>query len=100
MCIRVSPATPWPDGTVNLGVRPEHWEPATQPQGWSLSVQAVEYLGGHQLVQGHLPCQTRIEVLWEGSPRVQVGECLSLQVKAGHAHAFDVQGLRLKGAHA
>ena len=95
-----APATPWPDGTVNLGVRPEHWEPSTQQQGWSLTVQSVEYLGGHQLVQGHLPCQTRIEVLWEGSPRVQVGECLSLQVKAGHAHAFDVQGLRLKGAHA
>ena len=93
-------AVPWPEGTQTLGVRPEHLEQSTSQQGWSLTVQSVEYLGAHQLVQGLLPCQTRIEVLWEGSPKVQVGECLWLQVKAGHAHAFDVHGLRLEGAHA
>ena len=95
-----APAVPWPKGTQTLGVRPEHWEQSTSQQGWSLTVQSVEYLGGHQLVQGLLPCQTRIEVLWEGSPRVQTGERLWLQVKAGHAHAFDTHGLRLEGAHA
>ena len=90
----------WPVGTHTVGVRPEHWEPAQGGLAWSLTVQSVEYLGGQQLVQGHLPCQTRIEVLWSGEPRVHIGEQLSLQVKTGHAHAFDAQGLRLTGARA
>jgi len=87
----------WPVGTHTMGVRPEHWEQAqAQDQGtWSMTVQSVEYLGGQQLIQGHLPCHTRIEVLGAGEPRVHIGEQLSLQVKASQAHAFDAQGFRL-----
>jgi ABC-type sugar transport system ATPase subunit len=90
----------WPPGTHTVGVRPEHWERASTQAAWALTAQSVEYLGGQQLVQGHLPCQTRIEVLWEGSPPVQIGERLSLQVKPGQAHAFDAQGQRLGGTSA
>ena len=90
----------WPPGTHTVGVRPEHWERASTQAAWVLTVQSVEYLGGQQLVQGHFPCQTRIEVLWEGAPPVQVGERLSLQVKPGQAHAFDAQGQRLGGTSA
>jgi ABC-type sugar transport system ATPase subunit len=90
----------WPPGTHTVGVRPEHWERASTQAAWVLTVQSVEYLGGQQLVQGHFPCQTRIEVLWEGSPPVQIGERLSLQVKPGQAHAFDAQGQRLGGTSA
>lgn len=93
----LSHATVWPPGTHTVGVRPEHWERASTQAAWTMTVQSVEYLGGQQLVQGHLPCQNRIEVLWEGAPPIQVGDALSLQVKPGQAHAFDVQGQRLGG---
>jgi ABC-type sugar transport system ATPase subunit len=92
-----APTPAWPPGTHTVGVRPEHWERASTQAAWALTVQSVEYLGGQQLVQGHLPCQTRIEVLWEGAPPVQVGDALSLQVKPGQAHTFDAQGQRLGG---
>jgi hypothetical protein len=91
------PTPAWPPGTHRVGVRPEHWARASTSAAWAVTVQSVEYLGGQQLVQGHLPCQTRIEVLWEGSPPVQVGDRLALQVKPGQAHAFDAQGQRLGG---
>jgi ABC-type sugar transport system ATPase subunit len=94
-----APTPAWPPGTHTVGVRPEHWERASTQAAWALTVQSVEYLGGQQLVQGHLPCQTRIEVLWEGAPPVQVGDRLSLQVKPGHARAFDAQGQRLGGTN-
>jgi ABC-type sugar transport system ATPase subunit len=94
------PTAVWPSGTHTVGVRPEHWERASTQAAWTLTVQSVEYLGGQQLVQGNLPCQTRIEVLWEGAPPVQVGDRLSLQVKPGQAHAFDAQGQRLGGTSA
>jgi len=84
----------WPEDTQTLGVRPEHWLITHAEVGLAMTVQSVEYLGSQQLVQGSLPCQTRIEVLLEGTQPVQVGACLSLQVKPGHAHAFDAQGQR------
>ncbi len=98
----------WPASTQTLGVRPEHWvlsklaanaaafAAANAPQGWALTVQSVEYLGGQQLVQGHLPCQTRIEVLLDGAEAVQAGARLTLQVSPAHVHAFDTQGQRLE----
>jgi len=88
----------WPEGTQTLGIRPEHWRITHAGAGLAMTVQSVEYLGSQQLVQGCLPCQTRIEVLLEGTQAVRVGECLSLQVKPGHAHAFDAQGQRSGGA--
>jgi ABC-type sugar transport system ATPase subunit len=91
-------ASAWPEGTQTLGIRPEHWRITNAEAGLAMTIQSVEYLGSQQLVQGSLPCQTRIEVLLEGTRAVQVGECLSLQVKPGHAHAFDAQGQRSGGA--
>ena len=87
---------PWPPGTQTLGVRPEHWALSNSAPGLSMTVQSLEYLGGQQLVQGHLPCQTRIEVLLDGAEQVSVGARLSLQVSPAHVHAFDAQGQRLE----
>jgi len=91
-------ASNWPAGTQTLGVRPEHWDKSPSEQGWAMTVQSVEYLGSQQLVQGRLTCQIRIEVLLDGTQTVQVGEHLCLQIKPGHAHAFDAQGQRLESA--
>ena len=78
-----------------LGVRPEHLQPAPQGQGLALTLRAAEYMGANSLVQGDLADGTRIETLIEG-PAPGIGQTLWLRADAHQVHAFDAQGLRLE----
>ena len=78
-----------------LGIRPEHLQPAAQGQGLSVTVRSAEYLGASQLLQGELPDGTRVEALLSSGQLATYGDTVWLQAAAGSVHGFDAAGLRV-----
>jgi sn-glycerol 3-phosphate transport system ATP-binding protein len=74
-------------GTLLLGVRPEHADPAAS--GWSMKVEVVEMLGAERLVYGHLgsaPFTVRLDATL---PIPVPGGTMTLAVEAPQLHWFD-----------
>jgi sn-glycerol 3-phosphate transport system ATP-binding protein len=83
------PAAAPRNGTLLLGVRPEHADPA--PSGWSLKVDVVEMLGAERLVYCKLG-ETLFTVRLDATlPPPIVGSILTVAVDAKHLHWFDPQ---------
>jgi sn-glycerol 3-phosphate transport system ATP-binding protein len=83
------PAAAPRSGTLLLGVRPEHADPAAS--GWSLKVDVVEMLGAERLVYcklGEAPFTLRLDATL---PPPIVGSVLTVTVDAQHLHWFDPQ---------
>jgi sn-glycerol 3-phosphate transport system ATP-binding protein len=78
-------------GSLILGLRPEHTEPGTEgdPTSWPLQVEVVEMLGAERLVHGHMAGSAftlRIDgTLTPPKP----GQTLHLRVPAERLHWFD-----------
>jgi sn-glycerol 3-phosphate transport system ATP-binding protein len=86
------PAAAPRSGTLLLGVRPEHADPA--PSGWSLKVDVVEMLGAERLVYcklGEISFTVRLDATL---PAPIVGNVLTVAVEAQHLHWFDPQTKR------
>jgi sn-glycerol 3-phosphate transport system ATP-binding protein len=76
-------------GTLLLGVRPEHADPADS--GWSLTVDVVEMLGAERLVYGRLG-DTAFTVRIDATlPPPAPGSVFTVAVEAAHVHWFDPQ---------
>jgi sn-glycerol 3-phosphate transport system ATP-binding protein len=74
-------------GTLLLGVRPEHADPAEA--GWPLEVEVVEMLGAERLVYcklGAAPFTLRLDATL---PAPAPSSRLTVAVQAGHLHWFD-----------
>jgi sn-glycerol 3-phosphate transport system ATP-binding protein len=83
------PAAAPRNGTLLLGVRPEHADPA--PSGWSLQVDVVEMLGAERLIYCRLG-ETMFTVRLDATlPAPVVGSVLTVAVDAKHLHWFDPQ---------
>jgi sn-glycerol 3-phosphate transport system ATP-binding protein len=74
-------------GTLLLGVRPEHADPADS--GWSLTVDVVEMLGAERLVYGRLGEAAFTVRLDATLPAPAPGSALTVAVQAEHLHWFD-----------
>ena len=78
-------------GSLILGLRPEHTEPGTEGDGtsWPLHVEVVEMLGAERLVHGHM-AGSAFTLRIDGTltpPRP--GQTLHLRVPAERLHWFD-----------
>ena len=74
-------------GTLLLGVRPEHADPAAR--GWSMKVEVVEMLGAERLVYGHLG-STPFTVRLDATLPIPVpGGTMTLAIEAPQLHWFD-----------
>jgi ABC-type sugar transport system ATPase subunit len=85
-----------PTGTVQVGVRPEHWEPCAAGEGVSLIVQRSEYLGAQRLAHAQLPDGTPVELLLGGEGALSAGQSLHVRAQPHHIHAFDANEHRLE----
>jgi ABC-type sugar transport system ATPase subunit len=87
---------PIPDGSISVGVRPEHFHVGT---GGDISaagkVTLVEYLGSEVFVHVVLPSGSNMMVKAPSHSRHKVGEQLTLGIKRIEAHYFGPDGLRL-----
>jgi len=84
-----------PGTKLTLGVRPEHFDPAPQGQGWAVSVSVVEHYGASSYIHGELPDGTPLLVHQDGQSNLVPGEVLHVLPRAGHWHLFDQNGLRI-----
>ena len=93
-------ATHWPAapaGAAQLGVRPEHWELASE--GMALQLEHVEHLGDAVVAYGRLSDGTALTLRQApGDAPLQVGAQLQLRPAAGKAHWFDAQGRAMRSA--
>jgi ABC-type sugar transport system ATPase subunit len=85
-----------PAAAVQVGVRPEHWQPCTAGEGIGLTVLHSEYLGAQRLVHAQLSDGTRVELLVDGEGALSAGQSLHMRAQAHHIHAFDANGERLE----
>jgi len=85
-----------PQGTVQVGVRPEHWVRCASGEGVALAVKGSEYLGSQRLVHARLPDDTRVELLLDGEDALIEGQVLHMGAQAHHVHAFDLNEQRLE----
>ena len=76
-------------GTLLLGVRPEHADPADT--GWSLKVEVVEMLGAERLVYCRLGDNLFTVRLDATLPAPAPGSSFTVAVEAQHLHWFDPQ---------
>jgi len=84
-----------PHGTTQIGVRPEHFSVVAEGQGLTLTVNSVEYMGAHSLVQGTLADGTPVALMWGDAVAASEGQTLKLQALPQHVHSFDAQGQSL-----
>ena len=86
-------ALPLADGTVTLGVRPEHLRLA-DPAASSLcgDVSITEHLGGETFLHVALPAGETIVVELSGQADTQPGERVGLEVEPGKHHFFARDG--------
>lgn len=89
-------ASALPHGTVQVGVRPEHWLACAPGEGVALTVKGSEYLGAQRLVHACLPDATRVELLLDGEGVLTDGQVLHMRAQAHHVHAFDANEQRLE----
>lgn len=89
-----------PPGTVQVGVRPEHWVPCAAGQGVALTVTGSEYLGAQRLVHAQLADGTQVELLQGGEGDLSAGQTLHMQVLDQHIHAFGANEQRLERTNA
>ena len=91
---------PHADGTVTLGVRPEHLRIA-DPMASALSgeVQITEHLGGETFLHVALPAGETIVVEIPGQVDTQPGERIGLQVEPGKHHFFPPDGAVMGAFH-
>jgi sn-glycerol 3-phosphate transport system ATP-binding protein len=78
-------------GSLILGLRPEHTEPGTEGDGtsWPLHVEVVEMLGAERLVHGHL-AGAAFTLRIDGTlPPPAAGQTLALRVASQRLHWFD-----------
>jgi sn-glycerol 3-phosphate transport system ATP-binding protein len=83
------PASAPRNGTLLLGVRPEHADPAAA--GWTMQVEVVEMLGAERLVYGRLgdkPFTVRLDATL---PAPAAGSAFTMAAEAQHLHWFDPQ---------
>ena len=88
-----------PQGTHDVGIRPEHLRPCPSGEGLSLRVQATEYLGAQGLVRGTLEGGVTLEALISGQDLPGVGQLIGLQPEAGQMHPFSADGTRIDPHH-
>jgi ABC-type sugar transport system ATPase subunit len=84
-----------PQGTTQIGVRPEHFSVVAEGPGLTLTVNSVEYMGAHSLVQGTLADGTPVALMWVDAVGAIEGQALKLQALPEHVHSFDAQGRAL-----
>lgn len=85
-----------PEGTVTVGIRPEHLtaEGAHRlPAGHCL---LIEELGSEAIVHGQLPDNQMILVRVAGDHRRVIGDSVDVGFDVHHLHCFDAQGLRVE----
>ena len=85
-----------PQGTVQVGIRPEHWVHCAPGEGVALTVKGSEYMGAQRLVHAALPDGSKVELLLEGEGLLSSGQVLHMSAQAHHVHAFDAQEQRLE----
>lgn len=87
-----------PDGTVELGVRPENikvraWDDSKDASG--AEVFEVEPLGGHTVVTLNAG-ETRLRAVLRGQPDIRPGERVLLSCQPEQMHFFDAGGTSLR----
>ena len=85
-----------PQGTVQVGIRPEHWVRCARGEGVALTVKGSEYLGAQRLVHAGLHDGTKVELLLDGEGLLSNGDVLHMRAQPHHIHAFDAQEQRLE----
>ena len=83
-------AGPGRDGTVLMGVRPEHLRVAED--GWPITVELVEVLGDERLLYAKLGNQAMVVRTDDSAVRPQPGDVLKVRPLPGKLHWFDPDG--------
>ena len=80
------------EGSYQIGVRPEHWEPAQGEDGFALQLEAIEHLGDAVIGYGRMGAGEPLQAIRqspEGMP-LRAGE--AIRVRPKHWQVFDAQG--------
>ncbi len=84
-----------PPGARRVGIRPEHWVPAPEGGGLSMTVTGREYLGAQWLVRARLGDGTLVEALMAGGTGLEREPVIRLSAAPEHVHAFDENDQRI-----
>jgi len=79
-----------------IGVRPEHIRIETEGGLWPATVELIENLGAETHVHAKSDIAGQLVVRVPGSPRVRIGESVSLTPEDGFIHRFDAAGNALR----
>jgi len=91
------PGLTLPPGELTIGIRPEQFEePASAPNGFTVTAQVVENLGGTSVVHGALPDGQTILIEQRGPTRASAGEALRCTFDPARILAFDAGGRRIR----
>ena len=74
-----------PSGQI-LGIRPEHLD--IDPDGWSVTVEAVEMLGAERLIYCRLGSNQLILRSYDEQLKASIGSTLQVKPREGHIHYF------------
>ena len=82
--------------TLEVGVRPEHWQVCDFSQGIEMSIKSIEYLGAQLLVHAQTQNQLKTELLVDGEMKLSVGQTIHVSALQHHIHEFDQNGNRIE----
>jgi len=83
-----------PDGSITLGVRPEHLR-VDQQGPFQGNVQVFEHLGGEAFVHLNLADGQTMVAKLDGEHQFRPGDACRLGIAADKCHVFDADGLRI-----
>jgi len=88
-------ATPAANGTVTLGVRPEHLS-LDENGPFQGTVSVFEHLGGESFLHIAMADEQLVVAKLDGEQSFSPGEACGLGVRPEHCHVFDSDGLRIE----
>ena len=87
LTVAASPDGLTPGAAVVIGVRPEHLV-VTGSDGWPLTVDTVEQLGGMSYLYGRLPSGEKLTVATSGQTPLRAGNTVQVAPAPGELHIF------------
>jgi len=82
--------------TIEVGIRPEHWQVGNFPQGIEMSIKSIEYMGAQLLIHAQTHNQLKTELLVDGEMKLSVGQTIQVSALQHHIHEFDQNGNRIE----
>jgi len=90
LTLALAPGDARPGDKVTIGVRPEHLA-SGGADGWPLSVEVIEQLGGMSFIHGVLPSGEKLVIVEPGQTQVRGGDAIVVRVDPRRVQLFGAQ---------